>query len=47
MAHTLSTAQVKGRQEAFADYRLRVAGVLRDYGQGLLTGLSPWARPWD
>ena len=26
------TAQVKGRGEIFADYRLRVAGVIRDYG---------------
>ncbi|WP_300274503.1 hypothetical protein [Halomonas sp.] len=26
------TAQAKGRQEVFADYRLRVAGVIRDYG---------------
>ncbi|MFB9146166.1 antibiotic biosynthesis monooxygenase family protein [Halomonas alkalicola] len=25
-------AQAEGRQEIFADYRLRVAGVLRDYG---------------
>ncbi len=25
-------AQAKGRQEVFADYRLRVAGVIRDYG---------------
>ena len=26
------TAQAKGRAEIFADYRLRIAGVLRDYG---------------
>lgn len=25
-------AQRRGREEIFADYRLRVAGVLRDYG---------------
>lgn len=25
-------AQVKGREEYFADYRLRIAGVIRDYG---------------
>jgi heme-degrading monooxygenase HmoA len=25
-------AQRKGRQEVFADYRLRVASVIRDYG---------------
>ncbi|WP_373184117.1 antibiotic biosynthesis monooxygenase family protein [Halomonas campaniensis] len=25
-------AQAKGRETVFADYRLRVAGVLRDYG---------------
>ena len=25
-------AQAKGRGELFADYRLRVAGVIRDYG---------------
>jgi len=25
-------AQVKGRGEIFSDYRLRVAGVIRDYG---------------
>ncbi|MGD9867808.1 MAG: antibiotic biosynthesis monooxygenase [Hyphomicrobiales bacterium] len=25
-------AQAKGRRELFADYRLRVAGVIRDYG---------------
>jgi len=25
-------AQAKGRTEVFADYRLRIAGVLRDYG---------------
>jgi heme-degrading monooxygenase HmoA len=25
-------AQQQGRQEIFADYRLRVAGVIRDYG---------------
>src|SRR5215467_1228478 len=25
-------AQAKGRGEIFADYRLRVAGVIRDYG---------------
>ncbi|UWQ50229.1 antibiotic biosynthesis monooxygenase [Leisingera caerulea] len=25
-------AQAKGRAEVFADYRLRVAGVIRDYG---------------
>jgi len=27
-------AQAKGRQEVFADYRLRVATVVRDYGLG-------------
>jgi heme-degrading monooxygenase HmoA len=26
------SAQVRGRAEVFADYRLRVAGLLRDYG---------------
>jgi heme-degrading monooxygenase HmoA len=26
------SAQAKGRSSVFADYRLRVAGVLRDYG---------------
>jgi heme-degrading monooxygenase HmoA len=26
------SAQARGRAEIFADYRLRVAGVLRDYG---------------
>lgn len=25
-------AQAKGRSEYFADYRLRIAGVIRDYG---------------
>lgn len=25
-------AQAKGRAEVFADYRLRIAGVMRDYG---------------
>jgi heme-degrading monooxygenase HmoA len=25
-------AQAKGRAEVFADYRLRIAGVVRDYG---------------
>jgi len=25
-------AQAKGRDEIFADYRLRIAGVIRDYG---------------
>ena len=25
-------AQAKGRNEAFANYRLRIAGVIRDYG---------------
>lgn len=25
-------AQAKGRTEVFADYRLRIAGVMRDYG---------------
>jgi heme-degrading monooxygenase HmoA len=25
-------AQAKGRAEVFADYRLRIAGVIRDYG---------------
>jgi heme-degrading monooxygenase HmoA len=25
-------AQAKGRSEVFADYRLRIAGVIRDYG---------------
>ena len=25
-------AQAKGRGEVFADYRLRIAGVIRDYG---------------
>lgn len=25
-------AQVRGRSEYFADYRLRIAGVIRDYG---------------
>jgi len=27
-------AQAKGRREGFADYRLRVATVIRDYGLG-------------
>ena len=27
------TAQAKGRAEIFRDYRLRVAGVIRDYGR--------------
>jgi len=27
-------AQARGRNGVFADYRLRVAGVLRDYGMG-------------
>lgn len=26
------SAQAKGRAEIFADYRLRIAGVVRDYG---------------
>ncbi len=26
-------AQAQGREELFADYRLRVAGVIRDYGK--------------
>jgi heme-degrading monooxygenase HmoA len=26
------SAQAKGRAEVFADYRLRIAGVIRDYG---------------
>nr|WP_277988757.1 hypothetical protein [Ktedonosporobacter rubrisoli] len=25
-------AQIKGRKEIFQDYRLRIAGVVRDYG---------------
>jgi heme-degrading monooxygenase HmoA len=29
---THRAAQVKGRADIFSDYRLRVAGVLRDYG---------------
>jgi heme-degrading monooxygenase HmoA len=28
------TAQTRGRSDVFADYRLRVAAVLRDYGKG-------------
>jgi len=27
------SAQAKGRAEVFADYRLRIAGVIRDYGK--------------
>ena len=27
-------AQAKGRGELFRDYRLRIAGVIRDYGMG-------------
>ncbi len=27
-------AQAKGRSELFADYRIRIAGVVRDYGMG-------------
>ena len=26
-------AQAKGRKEIFSDYRLRIAGVMRDYGK--------------
>jgi heme-degrading monooxygenase HmoA len=32
-------AQRRGRTEIFADYRLRVAGVLRDYGMAERTGV--------
>ena len=32
-------AQRRGRIEVFADYRLRVAGVLRDYGMAERTGV--------
>lgn len=30
--HAHRVAQAKGRGEYFADYRLRIAGVIRDYG---------------
>ena len=33
------SAQRRGRTEIFADYRLRVAGVLRDYGMAERTGV--------
>lgn len=29
---THRNAQLRGRNEIFADYRLRIAGVIRDYG---------------
>lgn len=30
--HAHRGAQARGRQELFQDYRLRIAGVIRDYG---------------
>jgi heme-degrading monooxygenase HmoA len=32
-------AQTKGRRELFADYRLRIAGVVRDYGMNNRSGV--------
>ena len=37
-------AQAKGRGEVFADYRLRVAAVLRDYGMNDRAGAPPDSR---
>lgn len=37
-------AQVHGRTEVFADYRLRVAAVVRDYGLGPREGAPPDSR---
>ena len=31
-AGRVRVAQVKGRAEIFSNYRLRIAGVIRDYG---------------
>jgi len=38
------TAQAEGRGGIFADYRLRVAGVLRDYGMNDRTQAPPDSR---
>ena len=37
-------AQAKGRGEVFADYRLRVATVIRDYGMNERAGAPPDSR---
>ncbi len=37
-------AQAKGRGEVFADYRLRVAAVIRDYGMNERAGAPPDSR---
>ena len=38
------SAQGRGRAEVFADYRLRVAGVIRDYGMADRTGVPDDSR---
>jgi heme-degrading monooxygenase HmoA len=37
-------AQAKGRTQVFADYRLRIAGVMRDYGLRNRTQAPPDSR---
>ena len=37
-------AQAKGRGELFRDYRLRIAGVIRDYGMNDRTEAPPDSR---
>lgn len=37
-------AQAKGRAGVFADYRLRVAGVIRDYGMSAREAVPPDSR---
>ena len=41
---THRVAQAKGRGEVFADYRLRVAAVMRDYGMKERVGAPPDSR---
>ena len=38
-------AQAKGRAGVFADYRLRIAGVVRDYGMNRREQAPPTAAP--
>jgi heme-degrading monooxygenase HmoA len=38
-------AQSKGRNELFADYRLRIAGVIRDYGMATRDQVPADSRP--
>jgi heme-degrading monooxygenase HmoA len=37
-------AQARGREQVFADYRLRIAGVIRDYGMTDRTQAPPDSR---